>query len=384
MDTIPLDYPTLRLIWWLLLGILLIGFAVMDGFDLGVATLLPAVARSDEERRIVLNVIGPVWEGNQVWLILGGGAIFAAWPPLYAVSFSGFYLAMYLILVALILRPVGFKFRSKVPHPRWRTAWDWALFVSGVVPALVFGVAMGNVLLGVPFHFDEILRPHYSGGFFDLLTPFALLCGLVSVTLLVAHGAGMLVIKTDGVIALRAGRLGGWAALLAAALLVLGGIWLATGINGYALQVAVDPAGPSNPLNKVVVSGDGLWMANYARWPWLWLLPVLSVIGLLISAACLRVGRGLLAFLGSALAIVCVILTVGFTTFPFLLPSSTQPGSSLTVWDASSSHMTLFVMLVATAIFLPLILLYTAWVFRVLRGKVSAEHLGKNQNPNAY
>ena len=174
MDTIPLDYATLRLIWWLLLGILLIGFAVMDGFDLGVATLLPAVARTDEERRIVLNVIGPVWEGNQVWLILGGGAIFAAFPPLYAVSFSGFYIAMFLILVALILRPVGFKFRSKVPDPRWRAVWDWALFASGLVPSLVFGVAMGNVLLGVPFHFDDTLRVYYEGGLFGLLTPFAL------------------------------------------------------------------------------------------------------------------------------------------------------------------------------------------------------------------
>ena len=213
MDTIPLDYATLRLIWWLLLGILLIGFAVMDGFDLGVATLLPAVARTDEERRIVLNVIGPVWEGNQVWLILGGGAIFAAFPPLYAVSFSGFYIAMFLILVALILRPVGFKFRSKVPDPRWRAAWDWALFVSGLVPALVFGVAMGNVLLGVPFHFDDTLRIFYEGGLFGLLTPFALLCGLVSVAMLVMHGAAMLAMKTSGAIAERARRYGSLAAL---------------------------------------------------------------------------------------------------------------------------------------------------------------------------
>ena len=206
MDTIPLDYATLRLIWWLLLGILLIGFAVMDGFDLGVATLLPAVARTDEERRIVLNVIGPVWEGNQVWLILGGGAIFAAFPPLYAVSFSGFYIAMFLILVALILRPVGFKFRSKVPDPRWRAVWDWALFASGLVPSLVFGVAMGNVLLGVPFHFDDTLRVYYEGGLFGLLTPFALLCGLVSVAMLLMHGAGMLAMKTSGAVAARARR----------------------------------------------------------------------------------------------------------------------------------------------------------------------------------
>ncbi len=381
MDTIPLDYATLRLVWWLLLGILLIGFAVMDGFDLGIATLLPAVARTDEERRIVLNVIGPVWEGNQVWLILGGGAIFAAFPPLYAVSFSGFYIAMFLILFALILRPVGFKFRSKVPDPRWRAAWDWSLFVSGLVPSLVFGVAMGNVLLGVPFHFDDTLRIFYEGGLFGLLTPFALLCGLVSVAMLVMHGAGMLAMKISGDIAARARRYGSIAALGTAVLFVIGGLWVAR-IDGYALQVAMDPAGASNPLAKVVVAQPGAWMENYARWPLAWLLPVLGVVGALSSAALLRTGRAGLAFLSSSLSIAAIILTLGVAAFPFLLPSSTQPGSSLTLWDASSSHMTLFIMLLATVVFLPIVLLYTAWVFRVLRGKVDQD--GMERNPNAY
>lgn len=381
MDTIPLDYATLRLVWWLLLGILLIGFAVMDGFDLGIATLLPAVARTDEERRIVLNVIGPVWEGNQVWLILGGGAIFAAFPPLYAVSFSGFYIAMFLILFALILRPVGFKFRSKVPDPRWRAAWDWSLFVSGLVPSLVFGVAMGNVLLGVPFHFDDTLRIFYEGGLFGLLTPFALLCGLVSVAMLVMHGAGMLAMNISGDIAARARRYGSIAALATAVLFVIGGLWVAR-IDGYALQVAMDPAGASNPLAKVVVAQPGAWMENYARWPLAWLLPVLGVVGALSSAALLRTGRAGLAFLSSSLSIAAIILTLGVAAFPFLLPSSTQPGSSLTLWDASSSHMTLFIMLLATVVFLPIVLLYTAWVFRVLRGKVDQD--GMERNPNAY
>lgn len=381
MDTIPLDYATLRLIWWLLLGILLIGFAVMDGFDLGIATLLPAVARTDEERRLVLNVIGPVWEGNQVWLILGGGAIFAAFPPLYAVSFSGFYIAMFLILFALILRPVGFKFRSKVPDPRWRAAWDWSLFVSGLVPALVFGVAMGNVLLGVPFHFDDTLRIFYEGGLFGLLTPFALLCGLVSVAMLVMHGAGMLAMKTSGAIAERARRYGSLAALATAVLFVIGGLWVAR-IDGYVLQVAMDPAGASNPLAKVVVAQPGAWMDNYARWPLAWLLPGLGVAGALLSAVLLRAGRAGQAFLSSATSITAIILTLGVAAFPFLLPSSTQPGSSLTLWDASSSHMTLFIMLLATAFFLPIVLLYTAWVFRVLRGKVDQDGMGRN--PNAY
>ena len=381
MDTIPLDYATLRLVWWLLLGILLIGFAVMDGFDLGIATLLPAVARTDEERRIVLNVIGPVWEGNQVWLILGGGAIFAAFPPLYAVSFSGFYIAMFLILFALILRPVGFKVRSKVPDPRWRAAWDWSLFVSGLVPSLVFGVAMGNVLLGVPFHFDDTLRIFYEGGLFGLLTPFALLCGLVSVAMLVMHGAGMLAMKISGDIAARARRYGSIAALATAVLFVIGGLWVAR-IDGYALQVAMDPAGASNPLAKVVVAQPGAWMENYARWPLAWLLPVLGVVGALSSAALLRTGRAGLAFLSSSSSIAAIILTLGVAVFPFLLPSSTQPGSSLTLWDASSSHMTLFIMLLATVVFLPIVLLYTAWVFRVLRGKVDQDGMGRN--PNAY
>ena len=379
---IPLDYATLRLVWWLLLGILLIGFAVMDGFDLGVAALLPWVARGDSERRVVLNVIGPVWEGNQVWLILGGGAIFAAFPALYAVSFSGFYLAMCLILLALILRPVGFKFRSKVADPRWRALWDWALFVGGAVPALVFGVAMGNVLLGVPFHFDADLRPVYSGGFFGLLTPFAVLCGLVSVAMLVTHGAGMLALKTDGAIASRARRYGSVAAVVTALLFALAGAWVVLGLPGYAVVGALDPAGPSNPLNKQVAIEAGAWLANYKAMPWTALFPLLGIGGALLASALLYGGRAGWAFVASALSIAGIILTEGLTVFPFLLPSSIDPQSSLTLWDASSSHMTLFIMLLAVLVFLPIVLAYTAWVFRVLRGKVG--DAGLKQNPNAY
>lgn len=380
MGMIPLDYATLRLIWWLLLGILLIGFAVMDGFDLGVGTLLPAVARTDAERRLVLNVIGPVWEGNQVWLIVGGGVIFAAFPALYAVSFSGFYLAMCLILLALILRPVGFKFRSKVEDKRWRAVWDWALFVGGFVPALVFGVAMGNVLLGAPFHFDETLRIFYSGGFFALLSPFAVLCGLVSVGMLVMHGAAMLAMKTDGAVAARARRYGSLAALATAALFVLAGVWVANGVTGYSIVGALDATGSSNPLAKQVLAAPGAWMANYHAMPWTWVFPALGVLGALLGAAMLRIGRPGSAFLCSALAIACIILTQGVAMFPFLLPSSTDPGSSLTVWDSTSSHLTLFVMLLVTCLFLPLVMLYTSWVYRVLRGKVSAESIEQNHH----
>ena len=179
------EYEIFRVIWWAILGVLLIGIAVMDGFDLGAAMLMPFIGKTDNERRVVINTVGPVWEGNQVWLILGGGAIFAAWPMLYAVSFSGFYFAILLLLLSLILRPVGFKYRSKLTNPSWRGFWDWALFVGGLVPALVYGVAFGNVLQGVPFTFDDTLRMTYGGSLLALFNPFALLCGIISVTMLV-------------------------------------------------------------------------------------------------------------------------------------------------------------------------------------------------------
>ncbi|WP_420010112.1 cytochrome d ubiquinol oxidase subunit II [Xanthomonas sacchari] len=383
MDFIALDYTTLRVIWWLLLGILLIGFAVMDGFDLGVGALLPFVARNDAERRLVVNTIGPVWEGNQVWLILGGGAIFAAFPPLYAVSFSGFYLAMFVILFALILRPVGFKFRGKLPGQRWRNGWDWALFLGGFIPALIMGVAVGNVLLGVPFHFDDTLRVFYTGSFFGLLMPFALLAGLLSVSMLVAHGAAMLVLKTDGPVAERAARYGSVAALVACALFAGAGVWVATGLPGYAVTSQVVTDGATNPLLKTAVLSEvGGWMHNYQSMPLTALAPAAGLLGLLLSAVLLRKRRGGLAFIASGAAIAGIILTVGFAIFPFLLPSSSQPGSSLTVWDASSSHLTLWIMLLATVVFLPIILGYTTWVYRVLKGKVTAASL--DDNPNAY
>jgi len=384
MEFLVLDYTTLRVIWWLLLGILLVGWAVMDGFDLGVGTLLPFVARNDDERRLVINTIGPVWEGNQVWLVLGGGAIFAAWPPLYAVSFSGFYLAIFALLFGLILRPVGFKYRSKMPGKRWRDNWDRALFVGGLLPALIAGVAVGNVLLGVPYHFDDSMRIFYTGSFFGLLTPFALLAGLLSVAMLVAHGAAMLVLKTDGPVAERSARYGSGAALVSFLLFALAGAWVAFGLPGYQITSQVVTDGPTNPLLKTAEIGSaaGGWLRNYSSMPATLLAPIVGLLGALASAVLLRARRGGLAFIASGASIAGIILTVGFAIFPFLLPSSSQPGASLTVWDGSSSHLTLGIMLVATVIFLPIILAYTTWVYRVMKGKTTAEDMG--DNPNAY
>ncbi|MFZ4285138.1 cytochrome d ubiquinol oxidase subunit II [Variovorax sp. HJSM1_2] len=378
-----LDYDTLRIIWWLLMGILLVGFACTDGFDLGTGMLLPFVGRSDVERRVVINSVGPVWEGNQVWLILGGGAIFAAWPHIYAVSFSGFYLAMFAILSALILRPVAFKFRSKRPEPAWRNRWDWVLFFSGFVPTLICGVALGNVLQGVPFRLTPDMQIFYEGTFFELLNPFAVLCGLVSVAMLVMHGSTWINLKADGVVAERARAYGRWAALATVALYALAGVALWLWVKGYAVTSAVDTLGPSNPLRKTVELQAGVWFRNYQQHAWTLAAPVLGILGALGAWVGLQARREIFALLSSALSQAGIILSVGASMFPFILPSSLAPGASLTVWDSSSSHMTLFIMLVATLIFLPIILAYTSWVYHVLWGKVDEKAI-RDESTHAY
>jgi len=378
-----ISYEVLRVIWWLLLGILLVGFAVMDGFDLGTGMLLPFVGKTDLERRVVINAVGPVWEGNQVWLILGGGAIFAAWPQLYAVSFSGFYLAMFVILFALIIRPVAFKFRGKNEDLRWRNTWDWLLFVGGFVPALITGVAMGNVLQGVPFRLEPDMQIHYTGSFFGLLNPYALLAGVLSVAMLAMHGSAWLQLKTGGEVHERARRFGTVAALLTAVLFIVAGALLYKFVAGYQITSDIVPAGPSNPLLKTVEHHPGAWFANYAAHPWLYVVPLLGVGGPLLAWLAMVGRKPLAALLASGLGIAGIILSVGVSMFPFILPSSEDPRASLTVWDSSSSHLTLFIMLVCVIIFLPIILAYTSWVYSVLRGKVDADDIEQDRG-HAY
>ncbi len=380
---IPFDFMTLKVIWWGLLGVLLLGFALTDGYDLGVASLLPFVAKKDAERRLVINSIGSMWEGHQVWFILGGGAIFAAWPLVYAVSFSGFYIAMFVVLAALILRPVGFKYRSKLEDPKWRSRWDWALFIGGFVPALIFGVAVGNTLVGVPFKLDDTMRMTYEGGmvmgFLALLSPFALIAGLVSVAMLVTHGAGWLTIKLEkGVVRDRAMKVGSYSALATFVLFAAGGVYLALGVDGYQIVSVVDGNMLPNPLRKEVEIVSGAWFGNYVRYPWMIAAPVLGLVGSLVAFVGFR-KQSALAMVGSGLSVTGIILSVGASMFPFILPSSIDPQSSLTVWDSSSSHFTLFFMLVMAAIFVPLIIYYTAWVYKVLWGRVTtAEATGAN------
>jgi cytochrome bd ubiquinol oxidase subunit II len=369
------DYATLRVIWWALLGTLLIGFAILDGFDFGVAGLLKVLGRDNEERLVLLEGIEPTWEGNQVWFILAGGATFAAWPMLYAVSFSGMYMAIALVLLALILRPVGFNFRGKIHDPRWASLWDWVLTGSGFVVMLVAGVAFGNLFLGVPFRFDGDLRMSWHGGFFDLLHPFALLCGLVSLSMLLAHGACWAALKADHTIAVRAVRIARWMTLIFAALYVLAGVWLAYGIPGYAVVGPAITDGASNPLYKQVALG-GSWFAGYMQYPWFWVAPLLALVSA-VGVQTLISRRSIAGFIASSLMVGSTIASAGFALFPFLLPSSLDPRSSLTVWDASSSRGTLQLMLLVSAVLLPIVILYTSWVYRVMRGRVTLEQVRK-------
>lgn len=367
-------YAMLQIVWWLLLGTLLIGVAVMVGMDMGVGTILRYIGRTDTERRVILRIIGPHWEGNQVWFVLGGGAVFAAFPLIYATAFSGFYVVMLLLLWTMILRPLGFGYRDQLASLKWRGMWDWTLFISGLVPMLVFGAAFGNLFLGVPFDFSWNLTSTYSGSFVALFNPFAILCGLLSVSLSVFMGSVTVMNGAKGAVYERSHHLARYSSLLAIVLFVVGGFWVYS-MQGYVLTQSPGPGVPQTPLQQVVSIGQGAWFANFRAQPLLWLLPILGLGGMLVGFLTTTARRTLLAWWAGALAWAGVITTAGAALFPFLLPSSSVPGQSLTVWNSSSSELTLLWMLGFTVVFLPLVVWYTSWAFYVMRGKVTAEHV---------
>lgn len=373
-----MDYEFLRFIWWLLVGILLIGFAVTDGFDMGVGALLKVVGKTDDERRVMINAIAPHWDGNQVWLVTAGGAIFAAWPPVYAASFSGFYLAMILTLAALFFRPIGFDYRSKLENASWRRNWDWAITVGSVVPPIIFGVAFGNLLQGVPFHYDDIFRFKYTGTFLALLNPFALLVGVLSLTMFVAQGAAYLQMKTNAQILQRSQRIGTITGFVAAVLFVICGIWLHSTIAGYVVTSEIDTNAINNVMNKTAQQQSGAWLANFIAMPILWAAPILGVVAFLLTGLFSRAGKGAYAFISSSLGQAGVILTCGFAMFPFIMPSSSHPAHSLTIWDATSSELTLKIMFVVACIFVPIVLGYTIWSYVKMFGRITEQDIREN------
>src|SRR3989339_1010930 len=305
------DYETLKIIWWLLVGVLLVGFAIMDGHDMGVGTLLPFVGRSDLERRVVINTVGPHWDGNQVWFITGGGAIFAAWPLVYATAFSGFYWAMLAVLWALFFRPVGFDYRSKIAHPAWRSTWDWGLFIGGAVPPIIFGVAFGTLLLGVPFHFNDLMMSTFTGSFWALLNPFALLAGVVSLGMITFQGANYLMMRTEGDIYRRARTASMLTGALTLVLFALAGVWVASSIDGYVITSVIDGNSQPDPLFKTVAIKEGAWMLNYNRYDWAIAVPVLAFIGLGVGVVFAQLKQAGLAFWSSSLGCAGIIGTAG-------------------------------------------------------------------------
>ena len=377
------DYETLKLIWWGIIGVLLIGFAITDGMDMGVGMLLPFIGKNDNERRVIINTIGPHWDGNQVWFITAGGALFAGWPMVYAAAFSGFYFAMMLVLFALFLRPIGFDYRSKIADQTWRHNWDRALFIGSSVPPFVFGIAFGNLLLGVPFHFDEFLRVTYTGSFFALFNPFSLLCGVVSVAMLTMQGAMWLQMRTTDDIAMRAQKIIKYATFVFILSFTLAGICLYFYVDGYVINTMPDAGSAITPLDKVVVIQAKAWLLNYEKMPFTLIFPILGISAAWAAYSLANHHHPALGFAASSLAITATIATVGFALFPFLMPSSSHPDHSLTLWDAVSSQYSLNIMLIAVIILLPIVLSYTIWCYIRMWRKITVDEIKKTDH-SAY
>ncbi len=333
---------TLQVIWFLLVGILLAGYAVLDGFDLGVG-FWHLRARGDRERRTLLAAIGPVWDGNEVWLITGAGALFAAFPPVYATTFSGFYLAMMLLIASLIFRAVSLEFRSKVEDKRWRQIWDVAFSVSSTLAAFLFGVAVGNLLRGIPLD----TAGNYTGTFFELLNPYALVIGLFSVSMMAAHGGFYAAMKADGELGKRAQK---WAA------------------NGGIVEVVL-----FSVITAWSLFAQPHLLENFARFPALFIVPLIAVAALVGAMVMGRRGKDGRAFALSAISVVTMVGTVGASLFPRWVPALGQLERSLTIYNSSSSELTLTVMLVLALIGMPIVIGYTIWIYRIFAGKVQVE-----------
>jgi cytochrome d ubiquinol oxidase subunit II len=335
-------FTTLEGIWFLLAGVFLVGYALTDGFDLG-SGILTIFTKKDENRKVLYNAVAPVWDGNEVWLIAGGGMLFAAFPIVYAASFSGFYLAILIVLWALIGRAVAFEYRNKKESPVWRKSWDWIYWLGNIVPAFLFGVAVGNAVIGVPIDQQGV----YHGSFFTLLRPAPVLMGVVSVFMFLMHGSAYLLRKTEGEVFNLAKR---------SAYISLFGYVAALVLTDFLL----------------VLTAPFLY-ENYFKYPLFWIAPLMIFTGLILFFRFLTSGKFNKVIIGSTLTTIGTVLTIAFASYPVLMRSTINPEFNLTIWNSASSHITLTVMLVVTVLLMPIVIFYTAYVYRVFKGKVSAE-----------
>ncbi|MCW2256301.1 cytochrome d ubiquinol oxidase subunit II [Providencia alcalifaciens] len=375
-----LNYETLRIIWWVLLGVVCICFAVTDGFDMGVGGLIRVIGKTDVERRIMINSIAPHWDGNQVWLIVAGGGMFAAWPVVYAAAFSGFYVVMILVLASLFFRPIGFDYRSKIEDPRWRGMWDWGIFIGSIVPPFIFGLIIANLLLGVPFTIDEWMRVTYTDSFFALFNPLGLLGGFIALCMVMMHGSAFLLLRTSDTVYSRARKCVQVTGILTTLLFLIAGTIVITSVDGYTLTSVIDHASPSDPLSKTVARVSGAWLTNYHHYPILWLLPLMGLVLPLVSALFARLNRYRLAFLTSGLSILGIISTPAAAMFPFIMPSSVQPNVSLTLWDSTSSLLTLQIMTIVAIVMVPTILAYTSWCYYKMFTRLDEKSIKENSH----
>ncbi len=334
-----MDLPTL---WFWLIGVLFIGFFILEGFDYGVGILLPFLGKDDDERRVLINTIGPFWDGNEVWVIAAGAAMFGAFPHWYATMFSGFYLALVVLLLALIARGVAFEFRSKDARRGWRNFWDWMIFIGSLVPALLWGVAFGNLMRGVPIN----AQMEYAGDFFTLLNPYALLVGIFTVAVMTLHGALFLLLRTEGEITTRVRGIVNRLWIVAFALFI---------VTLIASALATDLlARPTAPIVTALIGGVALFVAQRAH----------------------RQKRDGWAFALTALTIAATLLTFALTIYPRVMISTLKPEWSLTISNASSTPYTLSVMSVVALIFIPLVIAYQAWTYYIFRQRVSKKTVG--------
>jgi len=361
-----LDYETLRLLWWALLVLGMIGFALAEGLLVGVTLLLKLSAKTDTDRQTVLNGITPAAMGLQAWLIAITALLFAAWPIVYTVAFSSFQAVLILMLVAWLGRLPGLYFRNASENADWRQNWDKALSYGGLLIAALLGIICGNLLKGVPFHLDSDMRIFFLGDFWGLLNPFALLLAAVSVTLFALYGAAFLQLKNSGDIYIASRSLMFKAGLAFLVLFALAGLWV-TRLEGYHITSEFFPNGDANPLNKFVKRNDGLWLDNYEHQPSLWVIPALVFISAGVSLYLTKLHRSYFAFLATSITVVFSVLTVAISMFPFLLPSNRSLNSSLTIWDASASFNSLTMLLWPVIIALPLLAVLSRWSFWIER-----------------
>lgn len=340
----------LQITWFVLWAVLWAVYFMLDGFVLGAGMLQAVVGKTDAERRVVINTLGPVWDGNEVWLITAGGATFAAFPTTYALMFSYLYTALLLLLFALIVRGVAFEFRGKLDGAGWKAGWDRAIQVTGFLPALLFGVAFGNIFRGLPMTQDG-----YQGTFFGLLNPYALLTGVLFVVLFLQHGALYLAVKTEGALSDRATNAAGtlWPVVFC----------VSAGFLAYTAFAT-----------KLLV--------NYLATPALLVAPLLTVLSLIAIRTFSGKGKPFHAFFASCATIVMVIATGVIGLFPNLIPSSLDPSASLTIYNSSSSQYTLTIMTVVALIFVPIVIAYKIWVYRIFRERVTVEQV--TGDPSAY